>query len=71
MILKTLINGYKKPGRVDIVGIDAGSKGKGWHEDSKPTPTPKGIKNIAPRHHKAAVRKSTEKVLREAMHENK
>ena len=39
----------------------------GWFEVGEPTNTPKGIKNVAPKHRKAAVKKESEWVLRTPM----
>jgi len=43
----------------------------GWFEKSQPTSTPKGIKDVAPKHHKAAVKKKTSDVLRTPMKKEK
>ena len=39
----------------------------GWFEVGEPTNTPRGIKNVAPKHRKAAAKKESEKVLRRPM----
>ena len=43
----------------------------GWFEKSEPTSTPKGIKNVAPKHRRAAVKKESEGVLRKPMKKEK
>ena len=43
----------------------------GWFEAGEPISTPKGIKTVAPKHHKAAVKKSAEAILRTPMKKEK
>ncbi len=43
--------------------------GGGWFEKAKPTITPTGIKNVAPKHRIAALKKETDGVLRVPMQE--
>lgn len=45
--------------------------GSGWFEKSEPTYTTKGIKSVAPKHRKAAVKKESEGVLRKPMKKEK
>lgn len=43
------------------------SNRKGWFEDKKPTLTKKGIKDVAPMHHKVTIKKEAESALNKRM----
>lgn len=45
--------------------------GSGWFEKGEQVSTPKGIKNVAPKHRKAAVKRESEGVLRKPMKKEK
>ncbi|MDD5453987.1 MAG: hypothetical protein PHW62_00605 [Candidatus Ratteibacteria bacterium] len=45
--------------------------GSGWFEKGEPTSTPEGIKVVAPKHRKAAIKKESEVVLRKPMKKEK
>lgn len=45
--------------------------GSGWFEKGEPTSTPKGIKNVAPKHRKAAIKRESAGVLRKPMKKEK
>lgn len=55
--------------KTDKVKIERAAKaqGKGWWEEAKPTVTPKGIRKVAPIHHKVAIKKKLKDTLTRQM----